>query len=189
MPTFSPSDDQPKRTLRVSFLKLSSLSIGELWFAGFKRHPLLTSLLTAILLGASITAGVLDIQRQRAEQRRLEQAREASLDLVHQLKELDRVTESLQSLMTFLDHQRSRITAEQETLARLSAEKTALEPVVRAQREVIDQIFRIQEVRIRRARWWDMALGFILGISSSIVASLILSFIRPAHPQDTASEA
>lgn len=90
-----------------------------------------------------------------------------------QIVELDNVKSSLQKLVAYVESQQLRISESQVVLESLSKEKAQLEPVVQAQRDAIDQLFLLQEQRNQRTKLFDMAAGFILGVGSSLVASVV----------------
>jgi hypothetical protein len=102
-----------------------------------------------------------------------EQIRKASPDLNNQIAELDLARNSLQHLIVFVDGQAARINAQREELGELAKERSELEPLVRAQREAVDELFAIQQRRNRWTRWVDYAVGFLLGICSSILAAYL----------------
>ena len=147
----------------------------SLWLAAFKKRPILTPTLTVLITGALMAAVVV---QERADRMRMEQARQQTLDLTYQLGQLGRTRQGLEDLMTFVEDQSKKIRAEQEALAKLSKERSELEPVVRTQREVIEQIMRLQAERTRRERWTGYAFAFLIGVVSSIVASLFVSLAR-----------
>lgn len=91
-----------------------------------------------------------------------------------QIVELDNVKASLQKLVAYVESQQSRISESQIALESLTKEKAQLEPVVQAQRDAIDQLFLLQEQRNQRTKIFDMAGAFLLGVVSSLVASLLL---------------
>jgi hypothetical protein len=96
---------------------------------------------------------------------------QASPDLDRQIAELDLARNSLQHLIVFVDGQAARIKGQREELGELAKERSELEPLVRVQREAVDELFAIQQRRNRSTRWVDYAVGFLLGICSSILAA------------------
>jgi type II secretory pathway pseudopilin PulG len=152
-----------------------TLELLKLWMRAYSKRPALTIVGTIIIVGMLATFIIIN---DRKEQKRQEEARLANADLSRQLDEMDRVKSSLQSLLTFVEDQRSKIKEGQETVAKLSNERSQLEPIVRSQHEVIDQIFAIQEQRAKRSKWMDISIGFILGIIGSFIASVIFDLIR-----------
>jgi len=97
----------------------------------------------------------------------------ASPDLNNQIAELDVARNSLQRLIVFVDGQAAKINAQREELGELTKERFQLEPVVRAQREAIDELFAIQQRRNRWSRWEDYGVGFLLGVCSSVLATFL----------------
>ena len=116
--------------------------------------------------------------RQAAEQQRIGEARRAIPEFKVQVEQLDQVTNGLHALLSFVEEQRRRINVEQETVERLSRERAELEPIILAQRQVIYQIFKIQEARATRDKWWNYGIGFLLGLISSMTASTVFFIIQ-----------
>ena len=108
----------------------------------------------------------------------MELARQQRLDLNYQLTQLERIRQGLQDMMTFVEDQSEKIKNEQELIAKLTKERSDLEPVLRAERQVVDQILSMQEQRARRQQWLGYAGAFVIGVLSSMVASLLISLAR-----------
>lgn len=113
------------------------------WKGAYARRPRLTVIVTLILAGALVSSYFY------AEAKGQEAAR-LNVDLNRQPAEMDRVKGSLQGLLTLVEDQRTKIQWGQETIASLSREQSQLKPIVRSQRQVIDQIFAIQSQKAKR---------------------------------------
>jgi len=94
------------------------------------------------------------------------------------LQDIDRLKESLRHLAEFLDSQSVRIKQEQDAITSLAKERSELEPILRSQREVIDEVFRIQEKRTRRLKWLDILIGIVIGVCTSFTASVLFELFR-----------
>lgn len=92
-----------------------------------------------------------------------------------QLETLDSTKKSIDNLKIFVEAQRSRIETEHEALNELKEQRCSLEPLVTADRQVVNALLREQERRsletASRERW----IGFALGVISSIFASAFLA--------------
>jgi hypothetical protein len=95
-----------------------------------------------------------------------------------QLAELDRLKDSLQRLATFVDKESVQLRHEQQMVALLAKERSELEPIIRSQRQAIEQLFSEQERRSQRNKWKDISLGFAFGILSSLTASVFFEIVR-----------
>jgi len=92
--------------------------------------------------------------------------------------ELDSTRNALEKLAVFLESKRKRVEETEQTLKRLQAEKTALEPLVSTQRETVEAILAAHSQTLRRGLWKDRAFGFGLGVLSSLAAGAILYWLE-----------
>jgi hypothetical protein len=99
-------------------------------------------------------------------------------DLTRQLRELDHVKESLHQLSTFIDMQTAHIREEQRIIVTLSKQRSELEPIVKSQAELVEQILQLQDKRAQRNKWKDLALGLSFGILGSFTASVAFEIAR-----------
>jgi hypothetical protein len=95
-------------------------------------------------------------------------------EAAQQLQELDRVKTNLNGLLTFVEKQKKRVTQDQETIARLTQERTSLESLVNIDRQTVNRLFEMQESRAQQQKLFDYISGFFLGVASSIVATIAL---------------
>jgi hypothetical protein len=67
-----------------------------------------------------------------------------------------------------------------DLLSKFTTVKGRLDPfsVVEADRQTVDAILRAQAMRERSHIWIDRVVAFLLGVASSIVASLIYGAVR-----------
>jgi hypothetical protein len=91
------------------------------------------------------------------------------------LKKLNEVQNSLSELGKFIELQKQSIVNENKVLQSLREEKENLEPIVKANKELIDRIFRQQEKRSKWEFWLSIGLGFIFGIIASFMGSVLYS--------------
>lgn len=105
-----------------------------------------------------------------------------------QLATLNGVQDSLDNLKKFLDLQKKELEERETLLSKLRYERAELQPLVEADREVIVSILRIQAEQNSRGLWNERAIGFIVGIASSLVASFIWIRIWPPQEKQATSE-
>lgn len=92
-----------------------------------------------------------------------------------QLDKLDKFDEGLKNLKAFVQLQKEQRTEQQKVISELEKKRSELEPIVESQTEVVEAIFRLQE---QRGKWFDIGLGFVLGIIGSLISSVIFKLIE-----------
>ncbi|EJL6611503.1 hypothetical protein [Vibrio cholerae] len=92
-----------------------------------------------------------------------------------QLDKLDKFDEGLKNLEAFVQLQKEQRTEQQKVISELEKKRSELEPIVESQTEVVEAIFRLQE---QRGKWFDIGLGFVLGIIGSLISSVIFKLIE-----------
>ncbi|HIF5656139.1 hypothetical protein [Vibrio vulnificus] len=88
---------------------------------------------------------------------------------------LDKFDEGLKNLKAFVQLQKEQRTEQQKVISELEKKRSELEPIVESQTEVVEAIFRLQE---QRGKWFDIGLGFVLGIIGSLISSVIFKLIE-----------
>lgn len=101
---------------------------------------------------------------------------ETSNSYKEQLKALNSVENSLKNLESFIHLQKSKLNESERIIKSLEEERNKLKPLVEADQKIINAMFAIQEERKRTSIWIDRGIGFLMGISSSLIASLIWGF-------------
>lgn len=96
------------------------------------------------------------------------------------LEELDRVRASLRELDRFVASQQESIASTSATLRKLEHERTELDKVVSVNREAVEALLRYQARSQARAAWFGYIMSFILGVLSSLTATLLITFRRKA---------
>lgn len=140
----------------------------------YRRRPgsvIAFSVVTAVVIVvASIWGiGVIQTQVRIAEEKRL-----ASLDVQQQLDQLDEVQKELEGLMGFVSDQRTKITQTQELIGQLEQERSELEPVVTADRKVVEAVLSAQKKAEARDRWKDIGIGFGVGLLTEMIVGIVL---------------
>lgn len=98
-----------------------------------------------------------------------------NVGIQERLQKLNDVQFTLKELEQFIDSQKQSIVNQNKLLESLKEEKSELEPIVQANRELIDKIFKQQE---KRSKWefrLRIVLGFMLGIVGSFFGSILYS--------------
>lgn len=94
------------------------------------------------------------------------------------IKELDAVTKSLNNLMTYIETQKKEITEYQKTIQDLENRKSELEPVVEANKKIVEALFAEQERRNETYIWFERIISFLMGVIGSIFAGLLIDFVK-----------
>lgn len=158
------------------------------WGRSYRKHPIITVVATVLLFVGSAVVTYIDEQRRREPQ-------VASLSYSEQLQELDQVETSLRRLATFVADQRrnveeakkvldefekqqqERLAEAQNEVEEIQNERERLEPLLKADQEIVNSVFALQqhqrEVDILQERWW----GFGLGVAASICGAVIVNII------------
>ena len=100
-------------------------------------------------------------------------------DVSAQIEKLDMMSDNLSDFQFFLEQQKENLKSEQTVLTQLKEEKKNLEPLVQADREIVEAVFKQQEKRQREKVWYERAFGFFIGVLSSLLATFIyVKFIK-----------
>lgn len=100
-----------------------------------------------------------------------------SVDLTRQIENLERISNDVNNLQSFIEDQKKSLVAENKAIEALKSEKESLEPLVQADRDAIEAIFKQQEKRQNSQVWTERLFGFFAGVISSILASYIFEFL------------
>ncbi|MBN1787046.1 MAG: hypothetical protein JW806_01475 [Sedimentisphaerales bacterium] len=126
-------------------------------------------------LGAIVP--ILDIRNRNAE---LAELRNQNPDFDSQLVQLETTEEQLKAVLAFVHSQKDRVQDFQSKIDSLRTEQTELEPVVQANREVVEALFSLQERRQQTRVWRERWIGFGFGVLASLIASAIWYFVIKA---------
>lgn len=91
-----------------------------------------------------------------------------------QMSALDQTQRSLDQLSKFVEAQRESIGASQKALERLRGEQKRLEPLVQADRNVVDALLSQQAVKAAAVADHERWVGFGFGVIASLVASILV---------------
>lgn len=145
------------------------------WLEFYKLRPLLTITLTIIPIILLSIVGYFVYQDTQVRRLKEEQERLANLDLNQQLEKLDEAQRNLNNFLKFIEDQRKKVTADQEIIRNLQAEKDRLEPLVNTDRKVLEALLRAQQEQSQRERWKDILIGFVSGFVSEMIVAIILA--------------
>lgn len=98
-----------------------------------------------------------------------------------QLQMLEDVQDGLTALRAYVVSQQRAVQETQDSLQALKSEREELEPVVTAQREVVEAVLNAQAAKDREARWLEYLLAFLVGIASSLAATILWVLIKTRH--------
>jgi len=152
---------------------LSSFSALEilflLWRHSFRKRPKITGAATiAIVVGIALL-----LSHEAAEQKKREVERRRSATYDQQVKQLDITSRNLRELQEFVESQRKRLKESEDVLADLREEHQKMQPIVDADRKVVEALFVAQEQRQQYNIWWERGVAFFLGFVASLLASAL----------------
>lgn len=98
--------------------------------------------------------------------------------ITSQIITLNIMSDNLKEMIKFIEVQKTKMIEEQKTLDDIKQEREKIEPLLSADKKVVEAVFKMQEERQIKSIWIDRAFGFFLGISSSIIATLIINYFR-----------
>ena len=90
------------------------------------------------------------------------------------LAAIEQLRTGTEDVLEFIDSQKRNLQAERENLNTVRKERASLEPLLDADRQVVESLFEQQEKRQRDKTWAERVVGFGLGIVASMFASFIL---------------
>lgn len=108
-----------------------------------------------------------------------------SKNVAAQVDNLNKMSEDLKGLQIFVEEQKRNLISEEKALESLKAEKENLEPLVEADKRILEAVFIEQEKRQQKNIWYERAFGFFIGIFSSLVASLIFLWLQKNSKRST----
>jgi hypothetical protein len=88
---------------------------------------------------------------------------------------IDDVSRKLSDLALFLSREREKVEASEAMVKRLRTEQTQLEPIVTAQRELVDAILAVHARTTASKAWIQYVLTFMTGVVTSLIASVLFA--------------
>ena len=95
-----------------------------------------------------------------------------------QLDSLNKIENSITTLKEFVKIQKDELKISHTAIKQLKDEQQILQPLVEADKKVIEAMFKMQAKQYQQGIWIDRILGFLIGIASSLVASLLWAYIK-----------
>ena len=146
-------------------------SAAKLWIHAYIKSPVVTALVS-IFVGIAVSLIV--YQAEHARKVKIETELSLNQDFKVQLEQLNETENNLNTLLKFVSSQREKMIQYKQSVIHLESEKQKLEPLVNADKKVVEALFKSQEERAvanaSKERW----IGFGLGIIASIVASFVM---------------
>jgi tetrahydromethanopterin S-methyltransferase subunit F len=142
------------------------------WLKLFRKAPNVTVVGTIFSIAVGI-AGVYvadQVTKQEREEKRMQ-----NLTYAKQAQKLDETRANIQALLEFVEDEKKQLQISQQVVQSLKAEHEKLKPIVDSDRKTIDALFSAQEARNQAALSSERWIGFIMGVVSSLVASLVWS--------------
>ena len=96
----------------------------------------------------------------------------------NQIEKLDQVSKDLESLQLYVKDQKKNLINQEQILKNLKAEKAEIEPLLNANKEVVDALFLQQAKNQKSNVWWERGYGFLFGMIASLVASILYDFLK-----------
>ena len=89
------------------------------------------------------------------------------------IAQIETIGKQLSTLSKFLERERTKVADAEGAIKRLESEKASLDPVVAAQRQTVEAVLGAYARRNAANVWKERAIGFVLGLTASIVAAMI----------------
>ncbi|NWL17316.1 HNH endonuclease [Pseudoalteromonas sp. Scap03] len=145
------------------------------WIHAYIKSPKTTSILSFIIgvLGF-VFAIYFNTQAEIQREAKLSQ----DLNFKSQIEQLENTESSLKQLLEFIKLQKIQVTDNQTSLETLVEEKNKLEPLVSADKKVVEALFSAQEARAIESAKAERWIGFWIGVVASIIASIVLMIFQ-----------
>jgi hypothetical protein len=108
-------------------------------------------------------------------------------EYAEQFEKLDRASHDLEEVIRFFNEEQGRLYQAKKVVDDLQAERSRLQPLTEADKELVDRLFQEQEGRARKQVWLERVISFASGVVASLVAALLLRHFmaRARGPQHT----
>jgi hypothetical protein len=103
-------------------------------------------------------------------------------DISKRVEQLTAIRKSLADLDAYVSEQRSTLQNLSNDIDRLQKEKISLSRVAQIDREQVQALVEYQAAYQHQREWLSLGLSFIIGILSSLSATLLLPFFRRRTP-------
>jgi hypothetical protein len=154
--------------------------LGQLWYMLFEKNKFWTTSLTLILAIASVITSIYFDSNKLTNEKKIDLENSIITTQIENLKEVE---SSLENLIQFVQYQKSTLTQTELKIESLLKEKKQIEPIVLANREVIQAIFQQQAENSKVNAWKERTIGFGLGILGSFLASILIYLLTRKNKQ------
>lgn len=150
-------------------------SAAKLWLQAFIKSPRITVVASLIVSSLTIFSLYMIGITQKSS---IENQLSKNLEFKTQIQQLDETERNLKELLKFVDTQKVKVTQYELNIQKLEKEKQNLEPLVNADKAMVEALFKAQEIRAQENASKERWIGFGLGIVASIVASFCMVIVR-----------
>jgi len=148
---------------------------AEAWIHAYIKSPKVTGILSFVIGALGIIFAVY-FNEQATLKREVKLAEDFRFS--NQIQQLNETEDNVKTLLAFIQQQRSQMVDTQNSLKELREEQNKLQPLVSADKEVVEALFSAQEARAKESAKMERWIGFGLGVVASIVASIFLMIIQ-----------
>ena len=120
------------------------------------------------ILGGTITEWILPQQKSLPDDERI----------IAQINKLDEIHGAMGELQYFLSQHKEKLQKDKLSVEKLKKEKERLEPIVKADKELVESILELQQEQFRKQVWKERLIGFFIGFFSSLAASSVFIFLN-----------
>jgi hypothetical protein len=96
----------------------------------------------------------------------------------NKIQDLNNIKQALYELEEFIEKQKGELVERGQLVEDLKNQKEILEPLIEADKKLVESIMSTYEKRAKNDRWINIGAGFITGILSSLFAIFIHGKIR-----------
>jgi len=97
-------------------------------------------------------------------------------EVAQQIEKLDEMQNSLEDLQNLISTQKEKLISTEKYIELLKMEKQKLEPVVKANRELVESILTLQKERTIAQIWKDRFVGFIISLLAGLIIIIFSKF-------------
>lgn len=99
-------------------------------------------------------------------------------EVVLQIAKLDEMQNSLENLQSLISSQKERLINTEKYIELLKMEKQKLEPIVKANRELVESILTLQKERTMSQVWEDRFIGFVISVLAGLAILIFRNFLK-----------
>ena len=103
-------------------------------------------------------------------------------EFAQQIEKLDEMQSSLEDLQILISTQKERLIQTERYIEILKTEKEKLEPIVKANRELVESILTLQKGRTIFQVWKDRFIGFLISLLAGLVIIKFRNILKYKKP-------